>query len=381
MPMNIDQVRRAWVEAAEETGVDAHLVAAAPRDAGGFVLRGRASASWSERLRFETALAARLGSEAAAADLQWLAPRPTSAPSSKDRARGRLGMAQQGSGPQEIGARAGISGPTPGGRTPTPEPVQGARRVIAVASGKGGVGKSTVAVNLALALRDCGLRTGLLDADVYGPSLPTMLGSFASPTRDEGLFQPPSAHGLPFLSLGLMVNPDKSVIWRGPLVQRMVRDMLQKTAWPGLDVLVIDLPPGTGDVQLSLVQRAVLDGAIIVSTPQDIALIDAARGLEMFRRLDVPVLGLVENMASWRCPDCDGLSHPFGDGGGEREATRLEVPFLGRIPLDGRVREAGDNGRPVLLDAPESDASQAFGVLGARIKEWLKGLDRAIDPG
>ncbi len=379
--MNIDQLRRTWLDAAEATGVQAHLVAAAPRDAGGFVLRGRSSASWSERLRFEAALAAALGAEAADADLQWLAPRPVSAPGSKDRARGRLGMAPRGAGPQEIGSRPGISGPKEGGRTPTPEPVQGARRVLAVASGKGGVGKSTVAVNLALALAARGVRTGLLDADVYGPSMPTMLGSFAAPTRDDGVFQPPSAHGLPFLSLGLMVNPDKSVMWRGPLVQRMVRDMLQKTAWPGLDVLIIDLPPGTGDVQLSLVQRAVLDGAIIVSTPQDIALIDAARGLEMFRRLDVPVLGLVENMASWRCPDCDALSHPFGDGGGEREAARLRVPFLGRIPLDGRVREGGDSGRPVLLDAPESDASLAFGDLAGRMQEWLKSLDQAIDPG
>ncbi len=376
--MNIDQLRRTWLEVAEATDVGAHLVAAAPRDSGGFVLRGRSSASWSERLRFETALASRLGPDAAQADLQWLAPRPTSSP--KERARGRLGIAPRGGPPQEIGSRAGISGPKKGGRTPTPKPVQGARRVLAVASGKGGVGKSTVAVNLALALRDCGLRTGLLDADVYGPSLPTMLGSFASPTRAEGVFQPPSAHGLPFLSLGLMVNPDKSVMWRGPLVQRMVRDMLQKTAWPGLDVLVIDLPPGTGDVQLSLVQRAVLDGAIIVSTPQDIALIDAARGLEMFRNLDVPVIGLVENMASWRCPDCDALSHPFGERGGEREAERLEVPFLGRIPMDSRVRAAGDKGRPVLLDAPESDASNAFGTLAGNIAEWLKGLEQAIDP-
>mgnify|MGYP000043871756 FL=1 len=377
--MNIDDLRRAWQHAADQTESGAQLVAAAPMDAGGFVLRGRIGSGWSRRRAFESALASALGEAADQVDLQWLAPRPA-APSPRDRARGRLGMAPRDAGPQEVGSRVGAGGPKQGGRVPTPQRVQGARRVIAVASGKGGVGKSTVAVNLALALRARGLSTGLLDADVYGPSMPTMLGSFAAPTRDGGLFQPPNAHGLPFLSLGLMVNPDKSVIWRGPLVQRMVRDMLQKTAWPGLDVLVIDLPPGTGDVQLSLVQRALLDGAVIVTTPQDIALIDAARGLEMFKRLDVPVLGLVENMASWSCPDCGSASHPFGHGGGEREAERLEVPFLGRVPMDGRVREAGDAGRPVVVAVPDAEASAAFAALAERVADWLDALEPATDP-
>ena len=372
--MTIDQLRRAWQQAAASTSVEANLVAAAPRDAGGFVLRGRTAVSWSERLRFESALAEALGDDASTVDLQWLAPRPAGA---RDRARGRLGMASKV--PQEIGSRPGIAGPKKG-KAVVPQRVQGARHVIAVASGKGGVGKSTVAVNLALALRKRGLSTGLLDADVYGPSMPTMLGSFAAPTRADGVFQPPDAHGLPFLSLGLMVNPDKSVIWRGPLVQRMVRDMLEKTAWPGLDVLIIDLPPGTGDVQLSLVQRALLDGAVIVSTPQDIALIDAARGLEMFKRLDVPVVGFVENMASWVCPDCGSASHPFGERGGEREAERLGVPFLGRIPMDVQVRAAGDDGQPVVLAAPDSDVSAAFDALAARVQGWLDSLDHASDP-
>ena len=199
-----------------------------------------------------------------------------------------------------------------------------------------------------------------------------MLGSFTAPTREGDIFTPPLARGLPFLSLGLMVNPDQSVIWRGPLVQRMVRDMLQKTAWPDLDVLLIDLPPGTGDVQLTLVQRALLRGAIVVSTPQDIALIDAARALDMFSKMKVPVMGLVENMASFACSSCGVESHPFGHGGAEREATRLKIPFLGRIPLEEMVRQGGDEGLPSVQANPESASSVAFIALAERVAKLLE---------
>ncbi len=375
--MNVDAVRRLWAQASEASEVTARLVACAERE-GGWVLRGRTGASWSGRLRFERALAEGLGEQADGCDLVWLAPAPGA--SKEDRARAKLGMAVKPQGPVEVGSKVPAQRAPKGGKGP-PErrPVPGARKILAVASGKGGVGKSTVAVNLALALKARGLKVGLLDADVYGPSIPTMLGSFQAPTREEGVFQPPVAQGLPFLSLGLMVNPDQSVIWRGPMVQRMVRDMLQGSAWPDLDVLVIDLPPGTGDVQLTLVQRTLLDGAVIVSTPQDIALIDAARGLEMFRKMDVPVLGIIENMASWSCPDCGVTSHPFGQDGGAREAVRLGVDLLGRIPLEPAVRVGGDQGKPVVLEHPESEASKAFSGLAARIAAVMT-LDPAPDP-
>ena len=375
--MNVDSVRRLWIQAAEASEVKARLVACAERG-DGWVLRGRTGASWSGRLRFERALAEGLGSDAEACDLVWLAPAPSA--SKQDRARAKLGLAVKPQGPVEVGSKVPEQRAPKGDKGP-PErrPVPGARTILAVASGKGGVGKSTVAVNLALALKARGLHVGILDADVYGPSLPTMLGSFQAPTREQGVFQPPTALGLPFLSLGLMVNPDQSVIWRGPMVQRMVRDMLQGTAWPELDVLVIDLPPGTGDVQLTLVQRTLLDGAVIVSTPQDIALIDAARGLEMFRKMDVPVLGIIENMASWDCPDCGVTSHPFGQDGGAREAERLGVELLGRIPLEPAVRAGADAGKPIVLEDPQSPATAAFSAIAARIAGTLE-LDRTTDP-
>ena len=372
--MTVDEVRRAWLKAAEETGVQARLVALGRVESAGTPMRGRTASSWTDRVRFEGRLAELLGDEAGGFDLQWLAPSPREG-GGKDRARARLGMAPRTEGPMEVGQ-------LPPGAKPAPKPVRkpvpvlptavpGAKHVIAVASGKGGVGKSTVSVNLAAALSARGLKVGLLDADVYGPSMPTMLGSFTAPTRNGEIFNPPEAHGMSFLSLGLMVNPDQSVIWRGPLVQRMVRDMLQKTAWPDLDVLVIDLPPGTGDVQLTLVQRALLDGAVVVSTPQDIALIDAARALDMFQKMNVKVLGIVENMASFACASCGAESHPFGTGGAETQADRLGVPFLGRIPLEETVREGCDSGAPAVRTHPSSASSKAFADLAERIADLM----------
>ena len=368
--MNVDDVRRAWAAAETNSKTTARLIAIGTAEEGAVPVRGRTAAPWTGRLGFERAFAAALGSDAVRVDLQWLAP--AAAPSPANRARGKLGLVPRG--PASVGALAGASGSPSKRPSSVPGPVRGVRQVLAVASGKGGVGKSTVAVNLALALADGGLRVGLLDADVYGPSMPTMLGSFESPTREEGIFSPPSAHGLPFLSLGLMVNPDRSVIWRGPMVQRMVRDMLQSTAWPDLDVLVIDLPPGTGDVQLTLMQKALVTAAVVVTTPQDISLIDAARGLHMFEQLGVPVLGIVENMATYRCPSCGEASHPFGQDGGQKEAERRGLPLLASIPLEEGVRASGDDGTPIVLSAPDSRSAQALFSLAKQVATGLADL-------
>ncbi len=368
-----DDLRRLWSALAETCGIPARLVSATvPDDGGPLRLAGRTGATWPDRVRFEHALATALAEDAPTVELDWLAPehRPDDP---KERARARLGMASRPLGTVEVGAKAGVGGgaPDPRKAPPTAVAVRGVKRVVAVASGKGGVGKSTLAVNLALALQGLGYRAGLLDADIYGPSTPTMLGTWKAPRRTGEIFEPPLGRGIPFLSLGLMVNPDQSVIWRGPMVQRLVSDMMQKTAWPDLDVLVVDLPPGTGDVQLTLCQKTLLDGAVIISTPQDIALIDAARGLEMFRRLSVPVLGMVENMASWSCPTCGELSHPFGEDGGRKEATRLGVPFLGSIPLDPRVREGGDRGVPIVHGAPDCAAALAIVQVALQVASAL----------
>jgi ATP-binding protein involved in chromosome partitioning len=359
--MNVDDLRRAWDAAAEASGVEARLVAMA-----GTTLRGRTGAPWRDRVRFEVALLERLGETEA--DLQWLAPR---AAARGDGARARLGLPTRS--PAEVSAKRRSAEARGVGKAPVKgaaTAVPGVRHVLAVASGKGGVGKSTLAVNLALAMQAQGRAVGVLDADVYGPSMPTMLGSFAAPTKEDGKFRPVDGP-VPFLSMGLMVNPDQSLMWRGPLVQRMVRDFLQGTQWPDLDVLVIDLPPGTGDVQLTLVQKALLDGAVVVSTPQDVALIDAARAVQMFRSQGVPLLGLVENMAGWACPACGEKSSPFGLGGAEQEAQRLGLPFLGRVPLDSRVREGGDAGTPVVQAAPESEAAQAIARVASSVLEAL----------
>jgi ATP-binding protein involved in chromosome partitioning len=244
----------------------------------------------------------------------------------------------------------------------------GVRRVIAVASGKGGVGKSTVAVNLAVALAQAGQRVGLIDADVHGPSLPRMLGASAKPAVQNGLMVPVEAFGVACMSIGFLVPEDQAMIWRGPMVMGALTQMLGQVAWGVLDVMVIDLPPGTGDAQLTLSQKVDLAGAVIVSTPQDIALIDARRGVAMFRKVAVPILGLIENMSYFSCPHCGARSEVFGHGGARHEAAQLGVAFLGQIPLLAAVRESGDAGRPIVVAAPESEAAQAFRAIAATVQ-------------
>jgi ATP-binding protein involved in chromosome partitioning len=229
---------------------------------------------------------------------------------------------------------------------PVATTVPGIRKIVAVASGKGGVGKSTVAANLAMALARAGNSVGLLDADIYGPSVPTLLGISGRAQLDGGKLQPASVHGLRALSMGMMTDPSKAVIWRGPMASSAMLQMVEKADWGALDVLVIDLPPGTGDIQLTMAQKLKPDGAVIVSTPQDLALIDARRAVAMFGEVGVPVLGVIENMSGYRCPHCGESSNPFGHGGAEAEATSMGVAFLGRIPLDIALRLSSDAGQP-----------------------------------
>jgi ATP-binding protein involved in chromosome partitioning len=232
----------------------------------------------------------------------------------------------------------------------TAETPEGVARVIAVASGKGGVGKSTVAVNLALAFSRAGLKVGLLDADVYGPSIPTMLGVDAEPVFEDGKLMPINAHGLKVMSIGFLVDEGSAMIWRGPMASSAVRQMIHDVRWGELDVLVVDLPPGTGDIQLTLIQKLKLDGAVIVSTPNEIALIDARRAAAMFAKTGTPVLGVVENMAWFE--DASGARLPiFGEGGARREAEALGVPLLAEVPIDMALRQAGDTGRPLTTGA------------------------------
>ncbi len=238
---------------------------------------------------------------------------------------------------------------------------EGVRHVIAVASGKGGVGKSTVTANLAVALAARGKRVGVLDADVHGPSQPRMLGVSGRPSSPDGTtILPLRNHGVTLMSLGLMTGENEAVIWRGPMLMGALQQMLGQVQWGRLDVLLVDLPPGTGDVQMTLAQKVPLTGAIIVSTPQDIALIDARKGIDMFNRMEVPIIGLIENMAAFVCDGCGKVHHPFGHGGARAEAERLGVPFLGEIPLDLAVRVASDSGAPVVLQDPEGPEAQAF---------------------
>lgn len=247
-----------------------------------------------------------------------------------------------------------------------PQPVPGIDRILVVGSGKGGVGKSTVSSNLAVALARAGRRVGLLDADIYGPSQPRMMGVTERPTAPDGkTLIPIRAHGVTMMSLGLLLRPDEAVIWRGPMLMGAMQQMLGQVAWGDLDVLVIDLPPGTGDVQLTLGQRTVLTGAVVVSTPQDVALLDARRAIDMFRKLKTPILGLVENMSTFICPNCGHESHIFGHGGVAAEAERLGVPFLGEIPLALEVRVSGDAGTPVA--AGEGPISEAYARLARRL--------------
>lgn len=257
--------------------------------------------------------------------------------------------------------------PKGGGHRPLPtggsgqnaEVMPGVKKVIAVASGKGGVGKSTVSVNLALALKAQGLSVGLLDADIYGPSMPIMLGTDEKPKLEGDLMVPVEAHGLKTMSIGYLAGGKQAMIWRGPMVMGALGQMMTDVAWGDLDVMIVDLPPGTGDAQLTLVQRAPLTGAVIVSTPQEVALADARRGIEMFQRTEVPILGLVENMSYFEAPDGERLEI-FGHGGVKKTAEELDVPFLGEIPLDMKIREHSDKGTPVVVAEPESAQAKVF---------------------
>ena len=246
-------------------------------------------------------------------------------------------------------------------------PLPGVKNIIAVASGKGGVGKSTTAVNLALALQAEGARVGVLDADIYGPSIPTMLGLQGRPDTPDGRkITPKTGHGLQAMSIGLLVGEDTPMIWRGPMVTQALQQLLGETLWEELDYLVIDLPPGTGDIQLTLAQRVPVSAAVIVTTPQDIALLDAKKALKMFEKVEVPVLGIIENMAVHVCTKCGHAEHVFGAGGGERMAAQYGVPLLGSLPLDIRIREQADGGAPSVAADPDSPVSKIYRDIARR---------------
>jgi ATP-binding protein involved in chromosome partitioning len=252
-------------------------------------------------------------------------------------------------------------------------PVAGVGAIIAVASGKGGVGKSTTALNLALGLRDLGLRVGVLDADIYGPSMPKLTGIREKPQlNDAKRMIPISRFGLAVMSIGFLVEEDTPMIWRGPMVMSAITQMLREVEWGTLDLMVVDMPPGTGDAQLTLAQQVPLQGAIIVSTPQDLALIDARRGLAMFTRVNVPVLGIVENMSYFNCPHCGTRSDIFGHGGARLEAEKLGVPFLGEVPLHMDIRATSDAGTPLVESEPNSDHAAAYRAIASAVRDRLK---------
>ena len=246
--------------------------------------------------------------------------------------------------------------------------VPGVRSIVAVASGKGGVGKSTTAVNLALGLAAAGKRVGMLDADIYGPSQPRMMGISGRPGSHDGrTLQPMVNYGVKCMSMGFLVAEDTPMIWRGPMVMSALEQMLRDVEWGELDALIVDMPPGTGDAQLTMAQRVPLTGAVIVSTPQDIALLDARKGLNMFRKVDVPVLGIVENMSYFLCPHCGGRSEIFSHGGARREAEKLGVDFLGEIPLHIDIRETSDGGRPIVVSRPESEFAKIYRAIADKV--------------
>jgi ATP-binding protein involved in chromosome partitioning len=244
-----------------------------------------------------------------------------------------------------------------------PNVIPGVRHLVGIGSGKGGVGKSTVASNIAVALARAGASVGLLDADIYGPSVPTMFGIHRQPYVQDGKLLPPEAHGVKLMSMGMLIDPKQPVVWRGPMLMGAIKQFLGDVAWGELDYLLVDLPPGTGDVPLTLAQQAPLAGAVVVSTPQAVALADVRRSVAMFQKVEVPVFGIVENMAEFICPQCGHAERIFGYGGAEQEAADQGVPFLGRIPLEPAVRSAGDDGRPVVASHPQSRSAAAFRAL------------------
>lgn len=263
-------------------------------------------------------------------------------------------------------------GPQPAADGPL---MPGVKTIIAVASGKGGVGKSTTTVNLALALKAQGLKVGLLDADIYGPSMPRMLGITGEPSSSDGQhLDPMENHGVKCMSMGFLVEEETPIIWRGPMAQTALVQMMRDVHWGELDVLLIDMPPGTGDVQLTMAQQVPLTGAVIVSTPQDIALLDARKGLNMFRQVDVPVLGIVENMSYFKCPHCGGRTEVFSHGGAKEEADMLQVNFLGEIPLDIQIRETSDGGHPIVDSQPGSEHAQAYKAIAENV--WNQACEK-----
>ncbi|HEY6699250.1 MAG TPA: iron-sulfur cluster carrier protein ApbC [Pseudolabrys sp.] len=252
--------------------------------------------------------------------------------------------------------------------------IPGVDAVIAVASGKGGVGKSTTAVNLALGLRDLGLKVGMLDADIYGPSLPKLLAIKEKPQTIGGTrLKPIERYGLTVMSIGFLIDEETPMIWRGPMVMSAITQMLREVEWGKLDIMVVDMPPGTGDAQLTMAQQVPLKGAVIVSTPQDLALIDARRGVAMFKRVNVPVLGVVENMSYFLCPSCGTRTDIFGHGGARHEAERLGVSFLGEVPLHMTIREKSDAGLPVVATAPDSEHARIYRDIATKVLDQLKG--------
>jgi ATP-binding protein involved in chromosome partitioning len=270
-------------------------------------------------------------------------------------------------GPAPAGARAAPRGEAMLG-------VPGVEAIIAVASGKGGVGKSTTAVNLALGLSSLGLKVGILDADIYGPSLPKLLAIKEKPQTIGGTrLKPITRYGLTVMSIGFLIEEETPMIWRGPMVISALTQMLREVEWGALDVMVVDMPPGTGDAQLTMAQQVPLKGAVIVSTPQDLALIDARRGIAMFKRVNVPVLGIVENMSYFLCPECGTRSDIFGHGGARHEAQRLGVPFLGEVPLHMTIREKSDAGLPVVATEPDGEHAIVYRNIAARVRDQLKG--------
>ena len=289
---------------------------------------------------------------------------PGSAPSPAPRPAGSPMMAR--------GAREAAPGAAPPVRPAQPSGagVPGVKHIVAVASGKGGVGKSTTAANLALALKAQGLRIGLMDADVYGPSVPTLFGLHDRPEVVDKRMKPLEAHGLKIMSIGFLVDAGTAMIWRGPMVMSALTQMLTEVDWGELDMLIVDMPPGTGDAQLTMAQRVKLSGSVIVSTPQDLALADARRGVAMFRKVDVPILGIVENMSYYSCPNCGHHAHLFGHGGARAEAQAMGTPFLGEVPLSLQIRETSDAGAPIVVSAPESEDAKAYGRIAEAV--WAR---------
>ena len=279
------------------------------------------------------------------------------------------GRGQPGSATQPAARGSGQGG--------GPAGIPGVAAIIAVASGKGGVGKSTTAVNLALGLRDLGLKVGILDADIYGPSMPKLLAIRERPQTAGGTrLKPIVRHGMAVMSIGFLIEEETPMIWRGPMVMSAITQMLREVEWGSLDVMVVDMPPGTGDAQLTMAQQVPLKGAVIVSTPQDLALVDARRGIAMFRRVNVPVLGIVENMSYFVCPHCRTRSNIFGHGGARAEAERLNVPFLGEVPLDMEIREKSDSGLPVVATAPDGPHAKIYRDIAARVRDGIVSASR-----